>query len=88
MDMLHEYMAVRHLPKELCHRILEFYEFKKEHSCSFLQENDILGDLPHSLRSEVAMFVHDSLAKQLGDMALFKVTSDGHSKPFIHAWVV
>ncbi|GMH37815.1 hypothetical protein BSKO_05688 [Bryopsis sp. KO-2023] len=76
MDMLHEYMAVRRLPSELCHRILEFYEFKKEHSCSFLQENDILVDLPHSLRSEVSMYVHEALATQLGEMPLFKGLSD------------
>lgn len=73
MDLLHEYMTVRSLPKELCHRILEFYEFKMEHSCAFLQEDDILADLPHSLRAEVTTIVHSSLARQLGEMELFRV---------------
>lgn len=84
MDVMHEYMDVRALPIDLKDRILEFYEFKKEHSCEFLRENDILQDLPHSLRSEVSMYANGAMMEKLRNIPLFKVQRQDYV-PYIPA---
>uniref|UniRef100_A0A7S0RFV4 Cyclic nucleotide-binding domain-containing protein n=1 Tax=Pyramimonas obovata TaxID=1411642 RepID=A0A7S0RFV4_9CHLO len=54
LDMVNQYMAHRHLPLELRQRIRDSYEFRWKNQKAFDEQN-ILYELPVSLRTEVAI---------------------------------
>jgi len=58
------FLSYRELPDELCHRIRRHYEYAWKRSQVY-KEGEILAELPHSLRMECALHIHQEIIKRV-----------------------
>ena len=62
IKVMNSYMKYRGLPDELVKRIKAHYEYTWKRTCVY-DENTLLGSLPPSLRSDVALHIHADIIK-------------------------
>ena len=68
--------------QDLRHRVREFYQFKKHHSGHYLRENDIMADLPTSLRQ---LDVPRHLLQQIAERAYAHPVVRKNPRPIVNA---
>ena len=59
MKQVEEYMAYRRLPRDMRHRISEYFEHR--YQGKFFDENGILGELSEKLREVIFFFSYPRL---------------------------
>ena len=50
LDDLNEYMVLRHGPADIQYRVIDFYQFKRNHNSDYLYEDFLFENLPNALR--------------------------------------
>lgn len=80
MAIVNAFLAYRSVPSHLEKRIRAYYEYIWENRLDH-DENEVIDDLPHSLRTEVALFLRKPL---LSKVPLFREASEDFLHEVVH----
>mmetsp|Transcript_27553 Transcript_27553/g.94085 ORF Transcript_27553/g.94085 Transcript_27553/m.94085 type:complete len:869 (+) Transcript_27553:197-2803(+) len=64
-DEINEYMELRHLPQDIRARVRQYMQHWKVSSMLRQHEQELLHEMPKSLRADIAFYVHEGLISKI-----------------------